>query len=276
MATNKIEALRKGKQMTQRQLAAAIGTSQQQIQRIEKGRQSPRFELAAKICAVLKEPMDVVFPATKKAWASVKKKGFRPEVLFDDKDFTKEMEQADVDMDPRLWFFKYRLRGGANGVVPISGIETDRLMSLVQTHDSSTPFVIFDIESTRVLLNRKHLLFCHFLFEGLAPERSEESAHEVKVYLADSAEPLCFDVEPDDSYPEDSEEMGQLGHLTCMAETLVEDHDVFHFDDVDGERVFLRAHDIAMISIPLELIEPDLLDDEDGENSVPTGSNGGS
>ena len=39
-----------------------MGTSQQQIQRIESGRQSIRFELATRIAAALDAPLDQVFP----------------------------------------------------------------------------------------------------------------------------------------------------------------------------------------------------------------------
>ena len=41
------------------------------------------------------------------------------------------------------------------------------------------------------------------------------------------------------------------------------ENEMFNFENVDGETVFLRAHDIPMIKILLSVIQPDLLDNED-------------
>ena len=62
---NKIKQFRSKRGMTQRQLAGAVGTSQQQIQRIESGVQAARFEVALKICAALDASMEQVFPAAR-------------------------------------------------------------------------------------------------------------------------------------------------------------------------------------------------------------------
>lgn len=48
-------------EMTQQQLADAIGVSRQTIVAIEKARYSPTLELAFKIAAVFEVPLDAVF-----------------------------------------------------------------------------------------------------------------------------------------------------------------------------------------------------------------------
>jgi transcriptional regulator with XRE-family HTH domain len=59
---NNVRKLRKDKSWTQRQLAAAAGTSQQQIQRVEQSVSSVKIDLATKIARALGQPLKVVFP----------------------------------------------------------------------------------------------------------------------------------------------------------------------------------------------------------------------
>jgi DNA-binding XRE family transcriptional regulator len=141
MTSTKIRALREKKGLTQRQLAKVVGTSQQQIQRIETGVQAPRFDLAARICSALKTPMEQVFPTTKKPIAALRRKGLSAESIFRDNEFGAGMEAAGIDMDPAVWTFKLRLRGGAMKMFPVSGPEKNRLWSAVQ---DPTEFVVFD------------------------------------------------------------------------------------------------------------------------------------
>ncbi len=61
---NKIKELRTQLSITQRELADMVGTSQQQIQRIETGKVAAKLGLAQAISAVLKKPLNAVFPVT--------------------------------------------------------------------------------------------------------------------------------------------------------------------------------------------------------------------
>lgn len=91
--------------------------------------------------------------------------------------------------------------------------------------------------------------------------------------MASSPEPLAFRV--DEDVPDDPVEeggMGQMQHLLYVAESLVpEDRFRFQFEDVDGEEVFLLASAVSLLSVPLWVIEPTLLEsrmealDEDEE-----------
>lgn len=64
---NRIRVVREELGLSQQALATKIGTSQQQVQRIEAGRQSVRHDLALKICAALGTPIGKVFPRIGKA-----------------------------------------------------------------------------------------------------------------------------------------------------------------------------------------------------------------
>ena len=59
--------LREAKKLSQRQLAELVGTSQQQIQRIEAGLQAARIDVAVKIAEALGGSLADVFPGLKEA-----------------------------------------------------------------------------------------------------------------------------------------------------------------------------------------------------------------
>lgn len=281
MTRNRIKALREKRGLSQKELAALVGTSQQQIQRIENDKQSIRFDLALEVCRALEASMQKVFPEAAKTLSRSQGKERPLNTLIQDPRFTDEMDKAGIDMDPDFWFFKYRLRGGAEGVRPVSSNEKQRLWHAVQG-SGSEPFVVFDSEKTRIILNLNHLIFCQFLFESwvriasripdaeVTKEDDDMGWGPVSVYLADSPEPLNFDVDPDGPIPTDlAEDEGQFRSLVFAADSLSEDDsdEVLYFTDGDGETAFFRAWDVAMIEIPLPVLKPDLLDDTEEETA---------
>lgn len=287
MIENRIKALREKKGLSQKQLAALVGTSQQQIQRIETSKQSIRFDMALQVCKALEASMQTVFPQTKETLTQARRRGQTLSDMLHDREFRDELEKVGVDMELDLWFFKYRLRGGAEGIWPVSGPERRRLWRAVQRVDSEQ-FVVFDSEETKVVLNLNHLTYSHFLFEpsdrGYLQKENKDGEvmreGAVSVYMADSPEPLYFDVDPDWPPEDPAEDEGQLRFLVVVADTIMEDdtNEVFYFMDGDGETAFFRAWDVAMIEIPLRLLEPELLDDDEETNdnhytNPSTGSN---
>jgi hypothetical protein len=72
----------------------------------------------------------------------------------------------------------------------------------------------------------------------------------------------------------------QMEELVMEVEQSIGEADeVFSFRDEDGEYVFLRAKDVAMIQFPVELVEPGLAeaddeadDDEMPDTPTPTGN----
>lgn len=231
-----MRALRKKKGLTQRQLAELAGTSQQQVQRIEGGVQNAGLDLAVRICAALEARMQAVFPSTD---AALKRSGNR-----------RLETAADGLLNPKSGkqcTLKYRLRGGAEGLLPISSPDCARLLRHMQGEDSNG-FVVFDAGGRRYAVNSKHLTFCQFRFEPAAGLEAEEiTESDVQFYLSNMAEPLRFEV---GALKEDgSWTVVQLQHLFDDAETGSRER--FGFKDIDGVVTFFRPDDVAMFSVTL-------------------------
>lgn len=175
---------------------------------------------------------------------------------------------------PEHHYFKYRLRGGATGSVEITKQEKDRLFGLVQRNDSmgddGVSFVVFDSLGQRVILNLDHLIFCHFLFEafqGTDKSTEREESHEVSVILAGDPSPLQFIAAPDETDLSNETAdywAAQFQNICYFAQTAPDKNTMFSFLDVEGETAFFRGPDVAMMTIPLVLLDPELMDDEDG------------
>jgi putative transcriptional regulator len=264
MFENRIKELRKARGLTQRQLADAANTSQQQIQRIEAGNQLARFDLATRISAALGHPINKVFPSAELPLARLRRRAGEPET---DEQTDNDLEEAGLDMEPEAWTIRYRMRGGAEGSFPISGPDRRRLKTIL--HDEAEQgFVVLPSTDRQYALNLKHLVFCQLLFDRPSDEdvATQEKSHEVHFYLADQREPLCFDVDPDTSLlgeQEDPEPISvQLQDLFFYAELGASRHRL-NFVDEDGERAFFRPDDVSMFSVPLWLIEPNVSDEKD-------------
>lgn len=238
----------------------------------------PRFDLVVRLCAALEEPLTKVFPSTKAAVAAVQQKGTPTvEAILEDSEFRNQMESAGIDMDPQAHTFAYRLRGGANGALHISGPEEKRIWHLVQDDDTE-PFMVFDSCDRRIAINRRHLLFCHFLFDSPHVEVVEEStgsgdddeeAASLLIYMADTPEPIALGIDADSadlSAVIEGETTGarvdeqayQLQMLFQMLEGWDGQHEPDrreHITDVDGETAWFRLADVAMVSAPIEYVD---------------------
>lgn len=279
MAQNRIRELRTRKKLTQKQLAEAAGTSQQQIQRIEAGIQDVRFDLATRVSEALGEPLERVFPTTSLPLRRAKKKHTSALDMLADQDTVDELERAGLDMDGSQWTFVYRLRGGASGKLAIGRRDRDRLWGAVH-ENSGTEFVVFDAGPRRIALNMEHLIFCQFLFDppnnaSVAEDKADphRAGYSLDVVLNDSAEVHNFRVEPDEVDLNDEEDPDptsvQLQDVFFYLDSDVDRR--VKFQDMDGETAFFRTSDVAMISVDLEAVEPKLLasTEVDGDNSIP-------
>jgi hypothetical protein len=177
--------------------------------------------------------------------------------MLGEEDYGEDMQEANTDVDPAPWAFKYQLRGGVNGVLPLIDIEKKRVLRAVRRDRPNETFAVFDSGETRIVLNLDHLTFCHFLFHPdklVRPDR--HPPEEIQVSMADSNEPLFFEV-ADVWNTDDAEEAAQFAQIIATAKSLLRGEDeVFHFTDGGGEQAFLRANDVAMIRIPRWVVEP--------------------
>lgn len=273
MHDNRVRELRKKKGLTQKALAQLAQTSQQQIQRIEGGGQSVRFDLAVTICNALEAKMKDVFPATELPLKRAKGRIKSAADVYMNPKIASDFESAGIDTDPTQWTLKIRLRGGFEGFLPISGREKSRLWKLVQG-DEDDGFIVFDSGSRRYAINPKHLLFCQFLFDPVWGEkRDDEEDDAVHFFLADSPKPMSFHAEPDRSSIEDEDANdgdAQLQDLFFYAEMGTEQR--LRFEDIDGEVAIFRIADVVMFSVCLEDVTPSMFDPEEPDDCEEHGS----
>ncbi|HEX7117325.1 MAG TPA: helix-turn-helix transcriptional regulator [Longimicrobiales bacterium] len=267
---NRIREFRVKQGMSQAALAEAAQTSQQQIQRIEGGTQAVKLDLAARICAALGVDLPTLFPETRRIFAKAEKQGkVTVEDFVSDPEAMQELDAAGVDADPYDWSITVRMRGGAGATYSISSAERQRLRRNLDDITSYAPFFCFASGDKEVLLNLTHLLFLHETFE-VGPFRREGAGDEdvrdlVRVYLTETNEPLHFTVDSDGGDPEDPDDIGQFKFITDMAQTMVEPNDFFQFEDIDGETVFLRASEVAIMEIPAWVLDYRLEGEEEME-----------
>jgi DNA-binding XRE family transcriptional regulator len=273
---NKIKALRLKAGISQRELAKRVGTSQQQIQRVETGQVAARLELATKLSRSLGVPLTVLFPGSKKALGKFAKEvNDEPQYLPSNEAYA-GLERSGIEADPRVWTMLTRLRGHQKAIkFEIEPAERRRLFQLIQDEnpaDRAMSFVLFDTEDERVAVNLRELTYCHFLFDGPAASvatTQDPMEKGVVAYLSRNNSPLEFGVEPDAGSSDDENDEGSFRNIFFHMETHVEEHDRFHFEDEDGEDVFLRAGDLALIRVPLWVISPETEEEDDNEVDEP-------
>ena len=264
---NKVRALRIKHGISQRELAKRVGTSQQQIQRVETGQVAARLELATELSHALGVPLAVLFPDSKQALKRFSKEiTEEPKYLPSNKAYT-DLERSGIEADSRVWTILIGLRGHESALqFEVEPAEKRRLFRLVQDEkpaDGSMSFALFETEDECVAVNLRELTYCHFLFDGplagLAKQEPQDEIDEkpVVAYISGNHHGLEFGVDADLGSPEDEDDEGQFRSILFYMETHVEEHDRFYFKDEDGEDVFLRAGDLALLRVPLWVIAPE-------------------
>ncbi|WP_321885899.1 helix-turn-helix transcriptional regulator [Paraburkholderia bannensis] len=259
---NNLKSLRKAAGLTQAKLAEMAGTSQQQIQRIEAGAVVTRVTLAAHLAKALGVSMGDIFPEMAEVLAGL---SVAPDIDDDDQ-ILDESDEAGVDLDPRLWTLKLLLRGHKQPMFyQISSREKRRIVSLLNTdtEDPDCPqLCAFESHASAALLNLNHVVFAHVLFDMFAEPKAGEDGP-VSVYLAGRDEPLTFDVESDEGKPGSEDDIGQFRGLLLSESFGLERNSRLSFIDCDGEQVFIRAEELALMDIPLWIVKPGFDDDSD-------------
>jgi transcriptional regulator with XRE-family HTH domain len=261
MRDNNLRKLRERAKFSQRELATKVGTSQQQLQRIEAGVQAVRLDLAARLSAALGVRLDELFPKAAKPLAKTKKRmSTEPKELirlYDDQKAATELRDAGLDMDFEDWAFQFVLRNGLKATLPISGPDYHHLLGRVRSADRHN-FLVFDSGPNRYAINGDHLVFCQFLFD-LPRQQKEETASDVlkaKVYVSTRAEPFTFDLGPAEGDDDQNEWQSVFNHLDGLSGFLGDTEvDRISFVDDDRERAFFRTDDIALLQVSLAAVE---------------------
>lgn len=262
---NRVKQFRTELGLSQKKLAEMVGTSQQQIQRIETGTVAARLEMATSLSRALGKPLDIVFPGAGKVFNMFVEE---PTERYSDKAF-EEFGKTGVEADPRVWTLKVLLRGHREPLAfRVSGTEQRRLSTVMQEESGDAKevsFVVFDTESERIALNLGEMLLCHFLWDDPTHimKTTKEEPSGVRVCFCGDERPWHFEVDIDEGDPDDDDDLGQFRHILFMMETYAEKHERYVFEDEDGEVVFLRAGDVALMRVPLWIIESHNWDEED-------------
>jgi DNA-binding XRE family transcriptional regulator len=266
MKKNRVKQIRTKLKLSQRALAAAVGTSQQQIQRIETGAVAARLDLATKLCKALGEPVDKVFPGSGKVMEKLQTE-FENSTYIPTKTYS-ELSEHGVEADAAVWHLKILLRGHENELIfEIPPAEQRRIYRAVQREADALSFVVFDTEDACIAINLGEVVYCHFLFDvGVIREEEEGEEPGVRIYFSGSTRCFEFDPEIDEPDSDDEGDEGDFGNIFRSLETGPERYERYRFTDVDGEDVFLRAGDISLLQVPLWVIKPELLDTDPAED----------
>ncbi len=163
------------------------------------------------------------------------------------------------------WFVKFRLQNGVEGCYPISTSEKNDLWERLPKVciNKGLDFFEFESKTHRILMQSSQLMFFQFLFECMPtidlPDADEEStdSYPVKIYFIDNPNPMIFQVEVDEPDLKDEGNQGELNNFVYYVLNVHEEEKehLLHFTDEDGETAFFRGSSLALIEIPLEVLQ---------------------
>lgn len=190
-----------------------IGTSQQQIQRIETGKVAAKLSLAQAICNALDKPLNVVFPESERLINDLRKKRRKTDEELE------AIATSGIEMDSGLWTVKLWLQGQQDYLLlPISATDKRRFYYYFQEKNTLNieRFFVFDSSEYRYALNMREVVFHQFLSEGLRPIVDEEDDaykddyFNVHITLVNGGLVIPLSVEPDAPQNEETDDIGQL------------------------------------------------------------------
>jgi transcriptional regulator with XRE-family HTH domain len=276
---NNIKRYREKNRLSQRQLAAIVGVSQQQIQRFETG--TPvKLDVAVNLAASLKTSVEKLFPGSAKAVRKAKASGApllyepynrRDAPLLQDPDNRQELLAAGIEVDPERWTARVVIQGGDPSepmLYEISVADKERACHVLKDDKPKVGFFVFDAGDRTVAINLDHLTFWQNCFDYTFPTEPEDNeagddefSYAVHVYLAGVREPMVFPVEGDDEQDEDG-----FRSLFFELLPLMSDKDAYiSFMDEDGEEAYFRVGDIALLEVAKDVTDPEPLDEEDSD-----------
>lgn len=279
VAFNKIKALRKKLNMTQAELAKKAKTSQQQVQRIESGAQLTRLDLAKRIAEALGTKLELAFP---QIVPPLKKLQRSKDPSPDNDDLRKSFADSGIDLDPRVWSVHLRFRNGLEREYVVDSTTQSRLWSHLQRNEGQ--YVSFDTPQLGVAVNTKQLARWQFLFdppsenidavEDCSASYEDTAGFPMAIWFNDSQTPEIHQVEPDEDEMDGDTDTGAdfQGLLFDLAH-MIDDDDLQHFEDTDGESVFFVGGAVTLVEIPAIVVRPSLYEEYlqcDPQDEAPT------
>jgi len=290
---NRLRQFRENKGVSQRQLAATVGTSQQQIQRYETG--SPvKLNMAVALAKGLDTTLDKLFPESRSSLKKLSSK-VDPSQALSDPEIEKGLLEAGIQLDPYEWTARVVVRGGdpqQPRLYPFSVSDRNRVNHYLdwgyqgsveaKQADEDAKFFLFDAGDRTVAVNMDHLIFWQSLWDRPGPahptstaQRNKEDGDEgeefsfsysVNIFLAGIREPMSLQVEPDEEEPDDPEcDEGDFRNLLITLDSSPEKDSFISFTDEDGEVAHFRVRDIAIIEIAKDVTGAEPLEEDQGD-----------
>jgi hypothetical protein len=173
---------------------------------------------------------------------------------------SEQLSDAGIETDPRHWTIRLGFEDGREFDYYVSSAEKERISSIIWS--KTFDFFVFETDTKCVAVNRAKINYAHFLFDiGVIQKDEEEEPERVVVNFIRKREPVEFDVEPDtvDSKDDDTGSNSQLQNMFLYIDgTEADEDEILWFDDIDGERVYIRSKQVLSIEIPLLCCRPDL------------------
>jgi hypothetical protein len=194
-----------------------------------------------------------------------------------------ETNNQTLPVESLLWTAELGLKSGAKVQFTLSSADKDSLEDRFinwDYHYSNAPdisFFWFGSEHYFVRVNLRQIIYSRLMFDAVplkeAGSASDicERAPAIQVWMIGQQQPLEFEADPDEIEEEEDRDEGDLyGQLNGMIADMDGDSPsvgFISFKDIDGERVYLRVADIAMIAVPHWLLKPELLDEIEEDES---------
>lgn len=276
-----IKDVRKAMGLTQKQLADLVGTSQQQIQRIEAGTSLPSMKLAYLLVSALNEPLEKLFPAQFKAAMKVAKRTERDN-SYDDDDL-EEAADGGFELDDRIWHFKAFVTGrSAPLIIQVDPREQRRVFRELLKHEleKKNDFIAVYGQVEVVLLNKKLIEHAEFLhdrnYSGWMPEPTDNrpgkcNAHDLVIeFTSGSTRAISIGSQLIAS-PEGQEQDSTLKNVVHdLVHGLVDQCERIILTDDDGEDCVLRPASMSVVHVPYGAVFYQE-DPEDYEDTLETG-----
>ena len=261
---NNIRTLRVAKGLSQTELAEMIGTSQQQIQRIEAGRQAIRLDLALGVAEALGQRLERIFPAAADALEG------RRMTSSADREWAiqgrrEELEASGIEPGNGVWWIQPRLRCGAEPLLLVDKAEWDRLFSCLQDNPQQcdSPMLGLRTRTHEVVINRSHIVSCEMGFDvGDQDYQIDLSDSAVQVWTTGSPEPVKIDVKPDDVRGEDLEPIA--GRLFDLVSGSIYPG-MISFQDLEGDYKWVNQDDLELLAVHYRFLDGNFYDEEDEE-----------
>lgn len=269
--SNKVRSLREVYGISRADLAERGGAKELQIERLENSGAPVTLDLALKISSALGVALNDAFPGSSALLESLE--GERNVAKIDK--LRKRLRDAGIEPDPRRFHIKLILRGIRDEVVlRVPPGQVDRLRDGLYADNGddqeNVHFVVFDTEDCLVALNVAQVSFAHFLWDVYPPNATvisddsdeaeeDDEAPAISLWLVGRNEPILLQAEP-----EIGDDEGELSNLFGSLEDELASYHRLHFLDVDGESVYMRVGDIALLQVSHTVwMEYEDLDDDD-------------